>query len=60
MNGLKRVVITGCGIYSALGATPGELFDSIAAGKSAIVRGGEDENFLPTASFTKNSIWFLL
>ena len=49
MNGLKRVVITGCGIYSALGATPGELFDSIAAGKSAIVRGNEEDDFLPTA-----------
>ena len=49
MNGLKRVVITGCGIYSALGVTPGELFDNLAAGKSAVVRGGEDENFLPTA-----------
>ena len=49
MNGLKRVVITGCGVYSALGFTPGELFDSLAAGKSAVVRGGEDEHFLPTA-----------
>lgn len=49
MNGLKRVVITGCGIYSALGATPGELFDSIAAGKSAIVRGSKEDDFLPTA-----------
>ena len=49
MNGLKRVVITGCGIYSALGVTPGELFDNLAAGRSAVVRGGEDENFLPTA-----------
>ena len=49
MNGLKRVVITGSGIYSALGLTPGELFDNLAAGKSAVVRGGEDEHFLPTA-----------
>lgn len=49
MNGLKRVVITGCGVYSALGSTPGELFDNLAAGKSAVVRGGEDEHFLPTA-----------
>ena len=49
MNGLKRVVITGSGIYSALGFTPGELFDSLAAGRSAIVRGGEEEDFLPTA-----------
>ena len=49
MNGLKRVVITGCGVYSALGFTPGELFDSLAAGRSAVVRGGKDEHFLPTA-----------
>lgn len=49
MNGLKRVVITGSGIYSALGFTPGELFDNLAAGKSAVVRGGKEENFLPTA-----------
>ncbi len=49
MNGLKRVVITGSGIYSALGFTPGELFDNLAAGKSAVVRAGEEENFLPTA-----------
>ena len=49
MNGLNRVVITGSGIYSALGFTPGELFDNLAANRSAVVRGGEDENFLPTA-----------
>ena len=49
MNGLKRVVITGSGIYSALGFTPGELFENLAAGRSAIVRGGEEEDFLPTA-----------
>ena len=49
MNGLNRVVITGSGIYSALGFTPGELFDNLAAGKSAVVRGGEEEDFLPTA-----------
>ena len=49
MNGLKRVVITGSGIYSALGFTPGELFDNLAAGKSAVVRAGEEEHFLPTA-----------
>ena len=49
MNGLKRVVITGSGIYSALGFTPGELFDNLAAGRSAVVRAGEEEGFLPTA-----------
>ena len=49
MNGLKRVVITGSGIYSALGFTPGELFDNLAANKSAVVSAGEEENFLPTA-----------
>ena len=49
MNGLKRVVITGSGIYSALGFTPGELFENLVAGRSAIVRGGEEEDFLPTA-----------
>ena len=49
MNGLKRVVITGSGIYSALGFTPGELFENLAADRSAVVRGGEDEHFLPTA-----------
>jgi len=49
MNGLRRVVITGCGVYSALGSTPGELFDNLAAGKSAVVRAGEEEHFLPTA-----------
>jgi 3-oxoacyl-[acyl-carrier-protein] synthase II len=49
MDGLKRVVITGIGVYSALGFTPGELFDNLAANKSAVVRGGEEESFLPTA-----------
>jgi 3-oxoacyl-[acyl-carrier-protein] synthase II len=49
MNGLKRVVITGSGIYSALGFTPGELFDNLAANRSAVVRGGQEEDFLPTA-----------
>ena len=54
MNGLKRVVITGSGIYSALGFTPGELFDNLAAGRSAIVRGGEEEDFLPTAPASRD------
>ena len=54
MNGLKRVVITGCGVYSALGTTPAELFDNLAAGKSAIIRAGEEENFLPTAPAPRN------
>ena len=49
MNGLKRIVITGCGIYSALGDTPAKLFDNLAQGKSAVVRAGEEEHFLPTA-----------
>ena len=49
MNGLKRIVITGSGIYSALGLAPSELFDSLVEGKSAIVRGDKEESFLPTA-----------
>lgn len=32
----KRIVITGAGVVSALGSTPAELFENLAAGKSAI------------------------
>lgn len=36
MNGGKRVVITGCGVVSALGDTPEELYSRLAAGESAV------------------------
>lgn len=32
----KRIVITGAGVASALGNTPEELFENLAAGKSAV------------------------
>ena len=32
----KKIVITGAGVASALGNTPEELFENLAAGKSAV------------------------
>ncbi len=38
MNGKRRVVITGCGVISALGLSRGELFESLLRGASAVRR----------------------
>ena len=47
----KRVVVTGAGVVSALGNRRDELFDSLAAGKSAA-------RYMPESVLSWPSLWY--